>query len=329
MVLDIIVGSPPYQEPKGEGHKYSIKPLFDKFVDASIDCAPIVLMLIPNKWMLGGCGLEEFKKMMLKSGHIKEIHTYKDVDDLFAIRMPGGVDYFLYTCDYSEICRVVNHPDNIEDFRDLSESKDFVMSNVAMSILEKADYAASIACFSDIVSERMPFGLADNVFNEANYYNLPFMKETPFEGCVSVVGVDNGKSHIEYVDIGYPFDDRFNALEKYKIFMPKKVEAHRDLCEARLNPILGDPYEICTDTYLMAGPFDTEFEQLSAYSYINSKLFHFLVTQALKGRILTKEAFRHVPRLKMHRIYTDSELYDLFDLTEDEIKYIEDEVGDI
>lgn len=330
MIFNIIVGNPPYQESDGGGQGSSAKPMYHHFVlSASNFPKATVSMIIPNRWMFGGKGLDNFRNFMLSSERVSELHTYRNADDMFGILLPGGVDYFLIDGSKHQLCKVVNHPENVEAFRDLDSSENFIMSNLAESIFNKADIGASIASFSEVVSERNPFNLASNVFTEPNYYGLPFMKDEPFDGCVNVIGVENNVRKTQYVDRGYAFTDKHNALGKYKIFIPKALGNKKDLTRALLRPFLGDVDDICTETYLMVGPFDNAFEQLSAYSYINTKLFHFLVNQAVSSHNLTKDKFKHVPNLMLNRIYTDKDVYDIFGLTDDEIHYVESSVPDI
>lgn len=330
MTFDTIIGNPPYQESDGGGLGYSTKPMYNTFVmEASQFSKSLVSMIIPNRWMFGGKGLDAFRHFMLHSKRVSELHTYRDADSMFNILLPGGVDYFLLGQSKSDLCKVVNHPENIEAFRNLGKSDTFIMSNLSESIFDKADAGASIDSFSEIVSERNPFNLASNVFTEPNYYGLPFMKDTPFDGCINVIGVENNVRKVQYIDSEYPFSDKRGALGKYKIFIPKALGGKKDLAKSMLRPFLGDTNDICTETYLMVGPFDTELEQLSALSYIETKLFHFLVTQAVSSHNLTRDKFIHVPFLRLDRIYTDKDIYEIFDLSKDEIDYVESEVPDI
>lgn len=61
----------------------------------------------------------------------------------------------------------------------------------------------------------------------------------------------------------------------------------------------------------------------AVYSYMNSKLYYFMVTTAKWSGFLNGKVFKMLPDLGKTTIYTDDDLYKLFGLTQQEIEVVE------
>ena len=68
---------------------------------------------------------------------------------------------------------------------------------------------------------------------------------------------------------------------------------------------------------------DTEAEANAVYSYMNSKLYNFIVTTAKWSGFLNGKVFGMLPNLGKNKVYTDEEIYRLFNLTDNEIRIVE------
>lgn len=90
---------------------------------------------------------------------------------------------------------------------------------------------------------------------------------------------------------------------------------------------------VCTETYLLIGPFDTKAEAQNALSFIHTKFFRFLVLLIKNTQDATKQVYQFVPM----QDYTensnilwgqstsdiDKQLYEKYNLTQEEINFIE------
>ena len=83
------------------------------------------------------------------------------------------------------------------------------------------------------------------------------------------------------------------------------------------------PNEVCTETYLILGVFDDTVEALNMCTYVKTKLFRFLMLQALTSIHITRDSFQFVPIQDFSKPWTDEELYKKYGLTKDEIAFIE------
>ena len=91
----------------------------------------------------------------------------------------------------------------------------------------------------------------------------------------------------------------------------------------RFKPIYCPPNSICTETYLVIGISDDEETVKNIISYINTKFFHFLVTLKKNTQHATQTVFEFVPLQDFSKHWSDEELYTKYQLTDDEIKWIE------
>ena len=162
--------------------------------------------------------------------------------------------------------------------------------------------------FSGIVSSRKPFGLSTN-FND--------FKEKEFKNSIKIYA--NKKT-------GFVPKDKIlqnkNWIEKYKLFVPKAIGSG-NIKEDWLKPIIGEPKSACTETYIVLGPFDSKKEVENAYSYTQTKFFHFLFGLIKITQDATSKVYKFVPMQDFSKPWTDEELYKKYDLTKEEIDFIE------
>ena len=99
--------------------------------------------------------------------------------------------------------------------------------------------------------------------------------------------------------------------------------------EAPSTPVLGTPGELCTETFLQIGPFDTETEAKNVIAYICTKFFRVLVGIQKQTQHTTAKVYRYVPLLDFKKTWTDKVLYELFNFTDEEIQYIEQNIEEM
>ncbi len=83
------------------------------------------------------------------------------------------------------------------------------------------------------------------------------------------------------------------------------------------------PGTICTETYLVIGIFKSEIEARSLVQYMKTKFFRFLVSQFMYSHHITKDSYQFVPIQDFSESWTDEKLYKKYDLTAEEISFIE------
>lgn len=317
MKFSAIVGNPPYQIMDGGGTGSSARPIYNLFVEQAIKLSPCyVNMIIQSRWMTGGKGLNKFREAMLTDTRIRVLHDYLNAKECFgASAIEGGVCYFLWDKDRPGKCKFFSHSDGkVEmDERFLSdEGFGVIIRNTgALSILKKVKTDKS---FSSLVSTRNLFKVNEKLLVE--------------DGQYKVLGRFDNRRGIKYLKNYDTKDIRAKKfLNKWKVFVSKADGAAGQLG----NPVpariigkmeLGEPDTICTQTFLAIGPFSTKTVAKNVISYMKTKFFRFLVgVRKLKN--MTQETYSFVPLQDFNESWTDEKLYKKYNLTEEEIDFIE------
>jgi site-specific DNA-methyltransferase (adenine-specific) len=93
------------------------------------------------------------------------------------------------------------------------------------------------------------------------------------------------------------------------------------------NVIIAKPGEICTESWIVAGAFDTEKETKNFRSYLFTKVVRFLLLQAVISQDVTRKNFMFVPHLgKYDRKYTDEFLVTEWGINKSDWDYIDSRI---
>ena len=96
------------------------------------------------------------------------------------------------------------------------------------------------------------------------------------------------------------------------------------------NTRIAKPGEVCSESWLVAGAFDSEQETLNFKSYLLTKTVRFLLLQTVVSQNITRKNFCFVPDLgEYDRQYTDDYLRKLWDIADDEWDLIKSKIGEI
>ncbi|HRX16689.1 MAG TPA: Eco57I restriction-modification methylase domain-containing protein [Spirochaetota bacterium] len=314
MKFDVIVGNPPYQMTDGGGTGSSARPIYNYFVEKALELNPSFLcMIIPSRWFSSGKGLDCFRNKMLNDKRVKYLIDYSDSRDCFpSVDIAGGVCYFLWEKDYHGKCTVINFNKgtSTKTIRPLNEFDIFIRDGIAVSIIHKIR-EKSREYLDSIVSSRKPFGLES--------------KDRPTKnGDLTLIwSGGDGPFPREKVKSGH------NYIDKYKVLLSKASFDHGGQPDkdgkrrifSRVETMA--PGTICTESYILVGPFATKTEADLMVKYLKLKLPRFLVSTILLTQNIAKDKFAFVPLIDISQKTKDKDLYNMFGLTHKEIDYIE------
>lgn len=328
MQFDVIVGNPPYQL-KDAGFGTSAAPIYQHFVEQAKALEPRYLsMIVPARWFAGGKGLDEFRASMLSDSRLRSIDDYLNASDVFPqIGLKGGICYFLWDRDNPGPCRVITH------FKDtplstatrplLEQGLDiFIRFNEGLSILKKVvvvetGQSESLSLpedrrFDQLVSSRKPFGL-----------------ETTFKGKASKASGDvliyqnGGTGYVPRESISTGAE----LIDAWKVYVGRAAPGtgNRDTYPHRIisTPFVGEPGTVSSETYLCIGPFDSRSHAESALSYLSCRLTRLLILLHKPSQDTTRKVYTFVPKQDWTKVWTDEDLYAKYDLSDDEIAFIE------
>ena len=321
MKFDVIIGNPPYQLSDG-GNGKSAKPIYQLFVNSAKKLNPRYLsMIIPSRWFSGGKGLEDFRKTMLTDRRISKLVDYENFKDVFpGVDLAGGACYFLWERGYNGMCDVTNfgNGNSCTMKRYLDENEIFIRQNMAVEIVAKVQKQYT-NFLDERVSARKPFGLPTNYTPQKAGVPCWFIQRI---GC----------QFADFKDI----DDSKNLLNKWKLLVPKApIAGQTDFTKPVAfyydgNTRIAKPGECCTESWIVAGAFDSKSEVESYKSYIFTKVVRFLLLQTVVSQDVTKKNYCFIPDLKVYSgTYTDEQLCNMWGITSDEYEYIKSRIGEI
>ena len=314
MKFDVIVGNPPYQLSDG-GFGTSATAIYHKFVEQAKKLNPKYLsMIIPARWYSGGKGMDNFRDEMLKDNRIRQIVDYPEAIDCFpGVQIKGGVCYFLWDRENRGLCKVFTSRKGeivSEMTRPLLEEdcETFIRYNEAISILKKVQKLKEIS-LKEKISVRKPFGL------ETTYKGEP----KTFDNAITLYQ-NGGVGFIKQAEI----KTNYEIIKFYKTLIPPLGSGSDTFPHTILGkPFVVEPNSACTETYLVASVFKNRKEAENLAQYLTTKFLRFLVLLNKPTQHATSKVYAFVPIQDFSESWTDEKLYKKYNLTEEEISFIE------
>lgn len=333
MKFKAIVGNPPYQDMGGSGGTNDA-PIYQEFCMIASRIKPnFVSLVIPSRWFAAGREnlLGDFRSKMLKSGNVSKLTAYNNSRDLFSnVEIKGGVCYFLEDSSYSGECdyTLVNGNTIQSDSISLDSFDVLIREPKLAKIVGKVSSKLSTGVDS-IISSDTPFGVPTKPTNNAK--EKFSVSETPSASHnTALFVIESLKRKILFVAKN-AIKKNTQDIDKHKVFVPEVGGSGND------SKILGDPEyaapnSVCTQSYLYA-PFGSEIEAKNFIKYLRSKFLRVLVSAIKITQHATSRVYRYVPMQdftagsdidwskSIEEI--DAQLYAKYNLSKDEIAFIE------
>jgi site-specific DNA-methyltransferase (adenine-specific) len=315
MKFDVIVGNPPYQI--GVEGNTRTKPIYQLFVERAIAMSPrYVVMITPSRWFTGGLGLDDFRDKMINDRRLSKIVDNPKLFDCFpGVEIKGGVSYFLWDRDYSGDCEFSTRIDgNVTSTatRDLRDGHGVVIrdnraSALVQKILDQADGSVETWFYPRLA------------FSQTWRTNFRGESDQPFADSIPLIH-NNGIGYVSPAG----FERNLDLVDKWKVLLPKAGDGHgREISFVIGDPIAIAPGSACTESYFVAGAFDSAEECRNYALFLCTKFVRFLVLQRKATQDVTADRFRFVPTMPMSTEWTDELLYEHFGLAPEDVEYIE------
>ncbi|GAA1495170.1 Eco57I restriction-modification methylase domain-containing protein [Paeniglutamicibacter kerguelensis] len=318
MKFDVIVGNPPYQIDS-DGNTRTM-PIYQKFVDQAIALDPrYVLMITPSRWFAGGLGLDDFRARMIADRRMAKLVDNPKIFDCFpGVKIRGGVSYFLWDREHNDDTEFSTRIDGTirsTARRDLRKGEGVLVRDNRAALITERVAQHGYPSVEETFGPQVPFGLRTNF---AGSLEAPFPESIPL---------------IYGTRVGYVRDDQLERnhawVDRWKVLLPKAGSGDTPLDDEGniIDVVTGAPIALapgsaCTQTYFVAGVFNSATETENYANYLATKFVRFLVLQRKVTQDITPDRFRFAPMLDMTRSWTDEELYDHFHLTHEERDYI-------
>ena len=337
----VVCGNPPYQLNLGNegGNSAKAQAIYHQFINQAIRLNPrYLIMITPSRWMTRTqAGVtDSWVDKMLAGNHFIEIQDFENASECFpGVEIKGGVNYFSYSENYNGPCKYVYHDTKTGEAIETSMYLD--------------SYGAGV-----VVRDPKAKAIVDTIVNcDGRYY---LNDDTNFSGLVSPadyftkkpVLTSNWDGFVLNQDVVHPIKCYLNkAIHKVgfgyvskndipknhdsiglnKVYLPAAGGSGNDM-QVLGYPFYGEPDSICSQTYRVIG-YDpvkhnfTKEECENIISYIKTKFFRYLVSIKKKTQNGPRGVYQFVPLQDFSKPWTDEELYAKYNLTQEEIDFIE------
>lgn len=331
MKFDVVIGNPPYQTDNSSNGRQT-KPIYDKFIETGIDLANDKLVYVTNNTFLTNDSKKDLRNTMIESG-LKELVNYPISGELF----PGvGVSACVFCIDKK------------------SDNKDFTYKRIEKGVVVN-EYTTELLENDIIVESEYEMSVPRKTVSK-QYMNEIVLGDKLF-GIASSgkIGFQGGTDYITYqttdFDNSIKLKNKFSEMESY-VYMSKDdvpkgkeyISLYKVICplivsKQSVNSFnkseILEPDYICTQNWSTIGTFKTKEEAVNLSKYMKTRLFQFLAYIFCSNAMtsISKVLMGHIPlqdftsnsdinwNLSVAEI--DQQLYKKYNLTEEEIAYIE------
>src|SRR5699024_2838814 len=319
MRSDVIIGTPRDRRSDG-GCGTSAAPSYQHFVEKALELDPrFAVFVTPSRWFAGGKGLDDYRKKMLSDHRMHDIVDYPKLYEAFpGVKIRGGISYFLWDRDYDGPCTIQTmwdgQPVGEPVARYLDAYDVLVRWNAAVPILEKVR-AKHESTLDARVSTRKPFGLATNFKGKSTGAHMT----DPVKLYAN--------QRVEWTERSTLLINE-SWVDDWKVLMTR-VQGTSAAVETKFlsKPIIAGPGTACTETYLVAGHFDNKVEAKRYAMLLSTRFVRFLVSLRKGTQDAPRNVYAFVPDVPLDRDWTDELLYERYNLTDDEIEFVESQVA--
>lgn len=277
MKFDFVIGNPPYQddvENKGDRNN----PVYNHFMDASYKIADVVELITPARFLFNaGQTPKLWNTKMLNDEHLSVLYYEPDASKIFPnTEIKGGVAITIHNNNqrYGAIGTFVTD-DTLRGIKDRVGSRKELSINTIMA--SQGLYRYTDKFFEDFPDVSGKFGAGTGnkiVSNMLDKVSDAFLIEKPLgEEYISLVGRSRNVRVVRYIKRVYVQDNPY--IDTYNVAIPE-ASGSGAYGEALGTPILLNPCEGTTDTFINIGSLRSALEAEAIIKYIKTKFLRAL-----------------------------------------------------
>ena len=340
MKFDYVIGNPPYQETL---QNTSDKPIYNDFMDASYQISDKVELITPARFLFNaGKTAKVWNEKMLNDVHLKVLYYEPDSSKVFSnTDIKGGVA-ITYRDGNAEFGAI----GSFTPYNELNDILHRVKNHKSFVSIEKIVITSFAYHYTDRLHEDYPdaasrlskghaYDLKSNAFDRLSDV---YQNEKPDDGhdYIRIFGRQNNERTYKFIRRDYV--NNVANLDKYKLFMPK-ANGTGAFGEVLTLPEISEPGVGATESFVSIGLFDTAEECGNLLKYIKSRFMRAMLGVVKITQDLTPSKWKYVP-LQDFTAHSDidwsksvaeidQQLYRKYDLTADEIEFIETHVKEM
>ena len=337
MKFDYVIGNPPYQEML---ENTSDRPVYNDFMEASYRISDKVELITPARFLFNaGKTPKEWNQKMLNDPHLTVLMYEQQSSKVFAnTDIKGGV--------------VVTYRDETKNYGEIGTFTSYPALN---AIVKKVVHKGSFSSIEDWIFVQNKFDLEMLYTDHPEYRKIVgsggkekrlttpifsqlgvFSDERRNQTDLKILGLISNKRFYRYIDPKYI--EQHENLKKYKVILPKS-NGSGAIGEVLSTPLIGEPLIGYTQSFISIGALDTKNEAEALLKYVKSKFMRTMLGVLKVTQDNNKSVWKYVP-LQDFTAHSDidwsksvaeidQQLYRKYDLTADEIEFIETHVKEM
>ncbi len=335
VIFDAVVGNPPYQKKQD---KTSDDPIYHYFMDISYEVTRAACLITPAKFLFNaGKTPKDWNRKMLNNEHVRVALFEQDNTKIFPdTDVKGGiaVTYMNKDISFDKIDVFTASEELGTVYRKVVNDPCFVSITTIIHPQTKfnldALYKEHEECRGQIGSEGRERRLTTNIFK------LSIFEETAVnEQYAEIIGLIKNVREKRYIDKRYLDTDHEN-FNGYKVVVPEANETGA-FGETLSNPFVFEPGKGYTQSFLGFGNCATAAQAEAILKYLKTKFARALLGVLKATHHAHKETWKYVPLQdftaqsdidwSVSVAEIDRQLYKKYDLTAEEIAFIESKVA--
>ena len=336
--FDVVIGNPPYQE---NSKNTSDKPVYDKLMSTSYEVADKALFITPARFLFNaGKTPKVWNKKMLDDEHLKVVYYTSDSSKIFpTTEIKGGV-----VITYRSSNEVIGPIGVFTKYEKLHQIVNLVRTHIKDDSLTNFMYLQNRFDLDALYCDHPEYkNIISSEGRERRIVSSSFSKLDVFKDTkessndISILGVTNSNNRgFKWIDKRYVEDN--GNLKCWKVVVAK-TNGNGNLGEVLASPQVLHPNEGYTQSFIGIGSFDKEIDAIAALKYVKTKFVRILLGTLKITQDNPPEKWKYIPLQDFTSssdidwsksiAEIDRQLYKKYNLSDEEINFIETNVKEM